>query len=720
MGPFLEQQIRRLRPLLAGVLGLGCALAGLRSQTFVEWRNGGTNDLDSTANWTGDALPDNQQVAKFNSATFSPNNLHPQSSSMSLAGILLTTGSGDLTFTSSGGGSAKTITLGASGVVNSSASTLTFDVTSKVNLALAADATFEANGAIVIRDETNRGSTSGFSIGTHTLTLSGTSNASLIEKGISPSTGSVIKTGPGTWTISGANSYTGTTTLSGGTLAISILANGGTASGLGKSGNAAANLIFDGGTLRYTDAAVSTDRQFTLAAKGGTIDASGTGALTLAATGAVSLGGSNTSPVLTLTGTNTGNNTFAGTLGNNGSGSSALVKSGAGTWVLTGQNTYAGGTSVQGGTLRLGVAGALPSTTLLSLYSGAVLDVLHNQTVAGFASGTSGEGATLQLGNGATFTVAMPVANESTTFAGSVTGNGIFAVSGAGNDVVNLTGSVAGSITTQVGSGATLVIGSGGDLTGPLQLGEGSTFSLNQSGSQTISGIISGAGSLQATSGTTILSGANTYTGSTTITGGTLLVTNTSGSGTGTGTVTVGSGGTFGGTGIITGPLQLNSGGILSPGASPGNLTVGPTTWAGDAHFTFEINDGNGTAGSQWDLLTISGALTINATPGNPFILDLVSLTTSNAAGLLLNFDPANAASWVFATASGGIAGFETGAFQYNTSQFQNGLADGHFFVSQSGNNLLLNFTPVPEPSTWAMLGAGLGLLLLFGRRRKA
>lgn len=712
---------RRPRWIGALILGAGFLLSGLRAQTSVEWINGGTNDLDATSNWIGGALPNSNEVAKFTSATFSPNNLHPQSTSMSLGGIVLTVGAGDLTFTSSGGGSAKTITIGASGIVNSSTSTLTFDVTSKVNIALSSDATFDAGGTILIRDETNRGSASGFSIGTHTLTLSGTNASSLIEKGISLSAGSLVKTGTGTWTLSGANSYTGTTTLSGGTLAVSILADGGTASGLGKAGNAAANLIFDGGTLKYTDAAVSTDRQFTLTANGGTIEASGTGALTLAAIGAVSLTGTNTSPVLTLAGSNTGNNTFAGTLGNNGSGSSSLVKTGAGTWVLTGQNTYSGGTSVQAGTLRVGVAGALPSTTLLSLHSGAILDILHNQTVAGFSSDTTGEGATLQVGSGATFTVAMPVANESTTFAGAVTGSGIFAVSGAGNDVVNLTGTVASSITTQVGSGATLVIGSGGDLTGPLQLGSGSTFSLNKSGTQTISGIISGAGGLQALSGTTILSGANTYTGATSITGGTLLVTNTIGSGTGTGTVTVGSGGTFGGTGIITGPLQLNSGGIVSPGASPGNLSVGPTTWEGGAHFAFEINDGSGTAGSQWDLLTISGALTINATPSTPFVLDLVSLTAGNAGGLLVNFDPTNSASWLFATASGGITGFETGAFQYNAGQFQNSLQGGHFFVSlsESGNNLLLNFTPVPEPSTWALLGAGLGLLLLARRRRK-
>jgi fibronectin-binding autotransporter adhesin len=703
---------------LAGILGLVLLITGLNAQTYVDWLSGGSNFLDSTSNWAGGALPGSGNVARFNSPVFSPNNLRPQSDSISIGGVELTAGSGALTFTSSGGGSSKTVSIGTFGVVNASTNTLTFDVTSKVNIALTADATFQANGSIMVMDETNRGSTTGFSIGSHTLTLSGSSASSLIEKGFSESSGRVVKTGTGTWTLSGANGYTGTTTLSGGTLAVAILADGGAASGLGISSSAATNLVFDGGTLQYTNAAASTDRQFTLTANGGTIDASGTGALTLAATGAVAFAGSDTSPVMTLTGSNTGANTFAGTLGNNGTGSTRLVKDGPGTWILTGQNSYRGTTTVLAGTLRLGAAGVLPATTLLSLHSGATLDVAHNQTVAGF-SGASGEGATLSIASEATFTVAMPVANQSTTFAGTVAGSGVFAVSGAGNDVVNLTGTVAESITTQVGAGATLVIGSGSELTGPLELGTGSIFKLNHGGTQTISGLISGDGGLQASSGTTFLTGANTYTGATSVVGGKLVVTNTSGSATGTGAVTVGSGGTFGGTGIITGPLQLNAGGIVAPGASPGNLTVGATTWEGGAHFSFELNDASGAAGSQWDLLTISGALTINATAGNRFVLDLVSLTTGNANGLLANFDSGNSASWQFVTASGGITGFSAGAFEYNASQFQNSLGGGHFFVSQSGNSLLLNFTPVPEPGTWLLLAAGAGLLALTAIRRR-
>ncbi|MCX6954673.1 MAG: PEP-CTERM sorting domain-containing protein, partial [Verrucomicrobia bacterium] len=67
----------------------------------------------------------------------------------------------------------------------------------------------------------------------------------------------------------------------------------------------------------------------------------------------------------------------------------------------------------------------------------------------------------------------------------------------------------------------------------------------------------------------------------------------------------------------------------------------------------------------------------------------------------------------------GGVTGFSANAFQFNTSQFQNSTGIGSFFVSQSGNNLSLNFIPIPEPSTYALLALGLGAVWIVSRRRK-
>ena len=73
------------------------------------------------------------------------------------------------------------------------------------------------------------------------------------------------KAGGGIWVLSGASTYTGVTTMSGtGVLKVSSLANGGSASSIGASTNAASNLVLNGGTLQYTGGAVSTSRVFSL------------------------------------------------------------------------------------------------------------------------------------------------------------------------------------------------------------------------------------------------------------------------------------------------------------------------------------------------------------------------------------------------------------------------------------------------------------------------
>jgi len=67
--------------------------------------------------------------------------------------------------------------------------------------------------------------------------------------------------------LTNANTYSGITTINGGTLGTSQLANGSVASGIGMSGSGAANLLINGGTLQYTGSGASTDRLFTVTAR---------------------------------------------------------------------------------------------------------------------------------------------------------------------------------------------------------------------------------------------------------------------------------------------------------------------------------------------------------------------------------------------------------------------------------------------------------------------
>lgn len=175
------------------------------------------------------------------------------------------------------------------------------------------------------------------------------------------------KSGAGTMALTGTNStYTGLTAINAGTLNVASFSNYGVNGGLGNRSAANETASGDGigirigtgttgATLQYTGStAQSTNRQIRLSAANNTIDASGTGAGTLSFT----FNGTNTNlfetagvRTLTLTGSNTGNNTFAIGLTNQGSNATSLTKSGVGTWVISGNSSYTGATSVTAGTL---------------------------------------------------------------------------------------------------------------------------------------------------------------------------------------------------------------------------------------------------------------------------------------------------------------------------------------------------------------------------------
>lgn len=194
---------------------------------------------------------------------------------------------------------------------------------------------------------------------TTTLTIGGTGTGALNLSGAVSGAGGLTVSAASVVTLSAANSYTGPTTINSGILSISSLLAEGTGatglnpSGIGQSNAAASNLILNGGTLRYTGPTTSSDRLFTLGAAGGTLDASGSGALAFTNTGAVSFATPNIAATLNLTGASTAANTLRASIGNNGTGSTSLTKSGAGTWVLSGPNSFTGAVTILAGTLQL-------------------------------------------------------------------------------------------------------------------------------------------------------------------------------------------------------------------------------------------------------------------------------------------------------------------------------------------------------------------------------
>ena len=185
-----------------------------------------------------------------------------------------------------------------------------------------------------------------------------------------------------------------------------------------------------------------------------------------------------------------------------------------------------------------------------------------------------------------------------------------------------------------------------------------------------------------AGTGTLTLNGANTYTGPTNVTAGSLFINNAAGLASGS-AVSVSSGGTIGGSGAAAGTLSLS--GTVSPGASAspttGNFTTGAQTWNSGAKYKFDITNVTGTPGTNWDLLTSTGAIDVSA---GGYTIDLTGNPTGFSSSTIYN--------WTIATGSS-ITGFDAANFTVTTTNFTPAV-NGNFTVTQSGNNLVLNYTP--------------------------
>ena len=269
--------------------------------------------------------------------------------------------------------------------------------------------------------------------------------------------------------------------------------------------------------------------------------------------------------------------------------------------------------------------------------------------------------------------------------------------------------------TVSFGNTGTAQVALSGTLM-PTAITVNSATNYTFSGTGSISG---GTGLLKQGAGSLTVSTANTYTGSTLVQGGSLLVANTVGSATGTGSVIVQSGATLGGGGLISGPIQLS--GTIAPAgnsSTPATLTTGNQIWNTTAEYQVAIGDATAGAGIGWDQLLINGTVT----QASGFLIVPTGFSgIGGAAGVPANLVPYTLYSWIIARVSSG--GFDTNLLTIDTTHFPS-LAGGAFSLSTqtngAGQNLVLNYSCVPEATTLLLGAAGLMPLLLQRTRRRA
>ena len=421
--------------------------------------------------------------------------------------------------------------------------------------------------------------------GAITLTSTATTNTTYAGT-ITDGSGSLAftKRGAGTLTLSGANSYTGGTTINGGGI---ILGN---AYGVGTAGA----VTLTSGTLDLNGLSVTLG---TISGSGGTITTGVAGAITLTSTAAT-------------------NTTYAGTI-TDGSGLLAFTKRGAGTLTLSGVNSYTGGTTIQSGTVWVVGGGSINhgSADLIigqsNALSGALMltggSVTNDFAYLGYGGGSVGS-VTVSSG---TWT------NSSTLSIGFGYSSGTLTVTGG---VVRATDAYLG--VNAGGVGTATVSGGVWTTTDSLMVGLGGTGTLNVTG-----------GSVVTTDG--LIGGDAGSHGTATVSDGTLAITNS-----------LFIGRNAGSTGIlnVTGGSVTNSDGALGYNAgSFGTATVSSGTWATSGNLAVGVS-GTGILNLNGGLLSVGGTLspgtygTINLNSGGTLqignggtdgVLDLATLANN-------------------------------------------------------------------------------------------
>jgi autotransporter-associated beta strand protein len=583
----------------------------------------------------------------------------------------------------------------------------------------------------------------------------------------SPNGNSLTKTGAGTLVLSSANTYSGSTTIAAGVLALS------------GSGD-----LVTTGTVAVTGSGAAFDIS-------GATGIRTLGMLTGSAGSAVALGANS------LSFGNATSGTFAGSIG----GTGGLTKQGAGAVSLSGSSSYSGPTTLSAGQLNLNNSSAIGTGTFtiaggtFDNTSGGAITLTTNNAQAWNSDFAFAGSSALNLGTGAVTLGAtrQVTVTSSTLTVGGAIGGGSFGLTKAGVGTLLLTGSSTFTGLVSINAGV-LGLSGAGSLSGSnsITIGNGGTFDLGGASQTTAGTVILSAGSTlrsgTLTSNNALQAASNQYTGSLTLGAGGAFVTNQrlllqNGNGSNSLTIAAGSTGSmvFGGdssnnmnyvaisgtatftvnggtvnftngsTGTGNGYLNVGSNGDTSNGSvvvNGGNMNVG--TWlklggnfnngnATNARSSLSVTSGTVTVGGG-SISSDNGVLFMNGSPSDAASTKITGTSTLalNAGGVLavsqiqtgnygtdtITFDGgtlrARASSTSFLAAAApltvnvnaGGATIDTQGFAITIgAAFQNGGGGGGLTVSGSGGGgLTLTNAATYTGATTINNGAGLSV----------
>ncbi len=742
------------------LLSAACLLASLPARADTQYWNNTTTTWGTSTNWSSNsngtgagAVPTASTDVTFNNTTVNGAETVTLASGDAAQGVTFAN-TGATSFT---GGN---LTIGSDGLtINSGAGQVNQGTTTMI---IGTSQSWTNNSSTGYSAQNN-----GFAASSSTTaaTLTFAAGGWSVRGGLADGTGggalSLVVAGGSSVTFNntGANTYTGGTTIKSGSIRVNQTVSG-VGSGLitlgDSSASTAAGMTFvNGGTV--SNAVTTTGSGVDTLAIGGSGN-------TDTYTNTITLNNTTNALLLTTTASSGSTPTFGFSGLITGGGGIAMARSGSNLNNLnvniSHANDFSGGTTINYGTLTVQNTAALGAAGAAVSLGGAGLDLqtdssvnaynvslIGNGTIASDKATAGSAGITHTLG---TLNIA---GNTLNTTAGTNVSGGTPIVAFGATTLTSTSGTTSTFNPTTAGVTLTTVTGSAAST---------KTDTLSLAGSATTNGISgaitngSGGGNVAVStsgSGTWLLGGSNTYSGATTVGGTSTLLLGT-GATTGTGTLTVGAGATFGGSGSSSvakftasgsgtttatratilvgniGPADLNTSGTLSMTGSAASTISNATLSFNEATATASGNQlsvgstaltfGNGTAGAAPVTLALNLQGGSIIAPNTAYVLVAgtlpgTSALTSQYSGLTFGTSTGSLATGLITPILSGnnlLLSFGSTAAYYGTNSYL-------FLYQSSSNGGIDNIEVqvVPEPGTWAMMLGGLAVLIFWQRR---